>query len=223
MLIYVSAGQESIQISNAKSKHCYMPMSLSRVATTANSTSPAPEYPWQYLGAGFFQCDGLSTSLSLTNTPRCYHLQDPCIPMQCCKEISIMKELFADCWIPESLCTDNCLQIAHALFVEFFTDWKFDHNTSAPRNPGGNGQAEAAVNIVKGLLTHAKCSVQIPYLALLTYCSTPLGAHFCSPAELLYQWAYCPTVQMCIQNTDPHTSVDYDHFDGMCLLVCCIS
>ena len=51
--------------------------------------------------------------------------------------------------------------------MEFATDWKFDHNTSSPRNPRSNDQAEAAIKTVKGLLTHAMCSGQDPYLALL--------------------------------------------------------
>ena len=54
-------------------------------------------------------------------------------------------------------------------------------------NPRSNGQAESAVKIVKGLLTHAKYSGQDPHLALLAYRSTPVDAHLQSPAEMLYQ------------------------------------
>ena len=78
-------------------------------------------------------------------------------------------------------------QFANAPFTEFATDWKSDHNTSSPKNPRSNGQAEAAIKTVKGLLTHAKCSGQDPYLALLVYCSMPIIAHLHSPAEMLYQ------------------------------------
>ena len=47
---------------------------------------------------------------------------------------------------------------------------------------------------VKGLLTHAKCSGQDPYLSLLAYCSTPIDTHLYSPAEMLYQQVLCMTV-----------------------------
>ena len=67
-------------------------------------------------------------------------------------------------------------QFANALFTKFATDWKFDHNTSSPRNPRSNGQAEAAIKTIRELLTHAKCSGQDPYLALLAYHSMPVDA-----------------------------------------------
>ena len=78
------------------------------------------------------------------------------------KTISVLKELFTEHGIPGILSTDNCPQFANELFTEFATGWKFDHNTISPRNPRSNGQAEAAVKTVKGLLTHAKCSGQDP-------------------------------------------------------------
>ena len=93
------------------------------------------------------------------------------------KTISVLKELFAEHGILEVLCTDNGPKFTNVLFNEFATDWKFDHNTSSPRNPRSNGQAEVAVKTVKGLLTHAKCSGQDPYLALLAYHSTQVDAH----------------------------------------------
>ena len=93
------------------------------------------------------------------------------------KIISIVKELFAENGIPKLLCTANAPHFANTLFAEIATYWKFDHNTSAPRSPRSNGQAEAAEKIVKGLLTYAKCSGQDPWLALLAYHSTPINAH----------------------------------------------
>ena len=75
-------------------------------------------------------------------------------PSQCnaAKTISTLKELFAEHGIPESLCSDNRPQFASALFAEFATDWDSDHCTTAPTNPHSNGQAEAAMKIIKGLL-----------------------------------------------------------------------
>ena len=107
--------------------------------------------------------------------------------MQCLQCHLSPKELFAEHGIPEVLPTDNGSQFANALFTEFATDQKFDHNNSSPRNPRSNGQAEAAMKTVKGLLTCAKCSGQDPYLALLAYHSTPNDAHLHSPTEMLYQ------------------------------------
>ena len=103
-------------------------------------------------------------------------------------------QLFTEHGIPEVLCTENGSQLANALFTEFATDWRFDHNTSSPRNPRGNGQAEAAIKTVKGLPTKAKCSGQDQYLALVAYHSMPIHANLCSPAEMPYQQVLCTTV-----------------------------
>ena len=103
------------------------------------------------------------------------------------KTISVLKELFTEHAIPEVFHTDNGPQFASALFTKFAADWKFDHNTSLPRNPRSSGQAEAAVKTAKGLLTHAKFSGQGLYLALLAYCNTPIDTHLLTPAEMIYQ------------------------------------
>ena len=67
-------------------------------------------------------------------------------------------------------------------------------STIAPTNSHSNGQAEAAMKIIKGLFTWSKYSGQDPYLALLAYCITPMDAHMHSPGEMLYQHALCTTV-----------------------------
>ena len=74
-----------------------------------------------------------------------------------------MKELFAEHGIPDTQCIDNGPQFANALFAEFDTQLRFDHNTNACRNFGSNGQPEAGMKIIQGLLTNAKCSGLDPY------------------------------------------------------------
>ena len=165
-----------------------MPTSLPTGTMTAAPANLAPECPWQLLGTDYFHFDR-SEYLVVTD----YYSKMPIrrrIPVSQCnasKIISVLKELFTEHGIPEVLHTDNGPQFTNALFTEFATDWKFNHNISSPRNPRSNSQAEAAIKNVKGLLTHAKCFVQETYLALLAYCSTPTDAHLCSPAEKLYQ------------------------------------
>ena len=120
----------------------------------------------------------------------------------------MLKDLLSKNGIPETIRSDNCPQFANHQFAEFAKDWNFDHNTISPRNPRSNGQAKAAVKVAKGLLTHAKYSGQDPYHALLAYRSTPINAHICSPAEMLYQRVIRTTVPQRIRHKDPQATAD---------------
>ena len=141
-------------------------------------STPAPERPWQHLGADYFSFDG-SEYLVIVD----YYTKMPFVrkmsPSQCnsARMIAVLKELFAEHGIPEVIRMDNSPQFASHLFAEFTKDCNINHTRSSPRNPRSNGQAESAIKIVKGLLTRAKFSGQDPYLALLAYRSTPVDAH----------------------------------------------
>ena len=171
--------------------------------------SPAPEHPWQHIGTDFFTFDGFEYLVIID-----YYTKMPFIrkilPTQCnvAKTISMLKELFSEHGIPETIRSDNGPQFASHQFTEFTKDWNIDHNTSSPRNSRSNGQAEAAVKVAKGLLTCAKYSRQDPYLAFLAYRSTPIDFHLCSPAEMLYQRVIRTTVPQRIRHKDPQAAAD---------------
>ena len=176
--------------------------------------TPAPKHPQQYLGADFMHFDDNRYLIIID-----YYSKMPFIckmpPPQCnaAKTISTLKKLFAEHGIPESLCSDNGPQFASTLFAEFAADWNFDHCTSAPTNPHSNGQAEAAMKIIKGPLTLSKYSGQDPYLTLLTYLNSPVDAYMCSPGEMLYQHALHTMVPQHICHTNLHATVNCDHLD----------
>ena len=176
---------------------------------------PTPECHWQHPGADFLTFNG-SQYLVVVD----YYSKMPIarkMPTSQCnaaKTISMLKELFAEHGIQESLHTDNGPQFACALFARFADEWNFVHHTGSPTNPWIHGQAEAEVKIVKGLLTWSMCSDQDPHLALLTYRSTPVDVHLCSPAEMLYHHALCTTVPQCTHHKDPHVATECDWLDG---------
>ena len=99
-------------------------------------------------------------------------------------------------------------KFASHLFAEFVKDWNIKHSTSVPGNPRSNGKAESVVNIVKGLLTHTKCSGQGPYLTLLAYRSTPVDSYLQLPAKILYQCPLSSTVPQRIKDKDPHAAAE---------------
>ena len=90
------------------------------------------------------------------------------------------KSIFARHGIPKTLITDNISQFSAFVFRKFLDAYGFTHVTSSRRYPQFNGEAERAVQTVKALLKKASD----PYIALLTYRSTPLRSGH-SPAELL--------------------------------------
>ena len=69
-------------------------------------------------------------------------------------------------------------------FQLFAEEYGFEHTTSSPLYQKANGNAEKGVEIVKRLLKKAAETKSDPYLALLTYRSSPLGSG-ASPSELL--------------------------------------
>ena len=81
---------------------------------------------------------------------------------------------------PELMVTDNGPQFSAEAYGQFVKKYNFQHVTSCPYHPQGNGERELAVGTVKSLLKKEKD----PYLAILSHRSTPLQ-NGCSPAELL--------------------------------------
>ena len=142
--------------------------------------TPAPECPWQHLGADFMHFDGNEYLIIIDYYSKMPFVRK--IPQSQCnaaKMISILKELFAKHGIQESLHSDNGPQFASTLFAEFATDWNFDHCTSAPTNPHSNGQAEAAVKIIKGHSHDPSTQDKIPTLPYLPT-TVPLWMHTCT-------------------------------------------
>uniref|UniRef100_A0A3B5R1Y6 Integrase catalytic domain-containing protein n=1 Tax=Xiphophorus maculatus TaxID=8083 RepID=A0A3B5R1Y6_XIPMA len=87
--------------------------------------------------------------------------------------------------IPKELRTDNGTHFRNSQVDQKFSqDYGFQHITSSPLHPQGNGKAEKGVQIIKRLLKKSSDSGSDPYLALLSYRTAPLACGF-SPAELL--------------------------------------
>ena len=95
--------------------------------------------------------------------------------------VAVMKPVFARHGIPDMIVSDNGPQYSSQEFQEFTEDYGFQHVTSSPYHPQGNGEAERAVKTVKKLLR----DTNNPNLALLLYRSTPLSWCQHSPAKLL--------------------------------------
>ena len=90
------------------------------------------------------------------------------------------KSIFARHGIPEVVVSDNGPQFSSDAYQQFAKEYHFTHKTSSPYYPQSNGEAERAVGTIKRLLNKERD----PYLAILSYRSTPLQNGY-SPSELL--------------------------------------
>ena len=91
-----------------------------------------------------------------------------------------IKSIFARHGIPQEVVSDNGPQYSSLEYKKFANEYGFLHTTSSPKFPQSNGKAEKADRTVKNLLKKS----QDPYMAMLTYQSSPLWNGF-SPPEML--------------------------------------
>ena len=114
--------------------------------------------------------------------------------------INHTKSIFARYGIPETVISDNGPQFSSEAYAQFAREYGFEHVTSSPNHPQGNGEAERGVQTIKSLLKKS----DDPYLALMAYQSTPLEIGY-SPSEFLMSRKLRTTVPMMMAQRKPKT------------------
>ena len=138
-----------------------------------------PELPWQRVGTDLFELKGHTYLLIVDYYSR--YIEVAKMKRTTAEDVILLtKGIFARHGIPETVVSDNGPQYSSEAYAEFARLYQFEHVTSSPRYPQSNGEAERAVQTIKGLMKKE----MDPYLALLTYRATPLQCGF-SPSELL--------------------------------------
>ena len=95
--------------------------------------------------------------------------------------INKLKNIFARHGIPMTVISDNGGQFSSDTFAQFAVEWNFNHKTSSPHYPQGNGGAEKAVQIAKNILRQKEV-----FKGILAYNATPIPELGASPAELAF-------------------------------------
>ncbi|UYV80838.1 K02A2.6-like [Cordylochernes scorpioides] len=141
------------------------------------------ERPWQRVGMDLFHYEGSEYLVVVDYFSRFIEVvRLTKLPSEAV--VDLCKAIFARHGIPDIVISDNGPQFrpsTTSAFTKFASEVGFRHITSSPKHPQSNGQAEAAVKIVKSLMKKNKDLV----LALMEYRATPL-ANGLSPAELLF-------------------------------------
>ena len=97
-----------------------------------------------------------------------------------------MKSVFAQHGIPRTIVSDNGPQYSSLIFQQFCEEYDIEHITSSPEHPKSNALAENSVKVIKKLLKKGNKANEDPYLALLSYRSTPTANGLPSPAERIF-------------------------------------
>ena len=148
-----------------------------------------PSFPWQKLGCDLFDYQGAQYLLVADYYSK-YPILRTLNSTTSAAIINHLKSLFAEHGIPESLVTDNGPQYSSPEFAAVCDHWGINHITSSPLYPKSNGFIERMVQTVKNLLKKSDAAGQDPYLALLSYRTTPIDSNLPSPAKILNQRDY---------------------------------
>ena len=142
-----------------------------------------PSFPRQQLGTDLFDYQG-TQYLLVTDYYSKYPIVRKLNSSTSAAVINHLKSVFAEHGIAETPVSDNGLQYSSPQFAAFCKQWGIDHVRSSPLYPQSNGFIERSVQTVKNHLRKAEALGQDPYLALLTYRTTPVDRNLLSPAQL---------------------------------------
>lgn len=145
-----------------------------------------PDKAWTFVSADIMTLDGkdfLVTADSLSAFIEVDRLRT----LTSREVILKLRMHFARYGVPRVLVTDNARQFTAKEFSDFATGWRFEHRTSSPHYPRSNGQAEAAVKTIKGIMKKAILDNTDVYKAILDYRNTPRVSTGLAPAEVMFQ------------------------------------
>ena len=141
--------------------------------------SELPQLPWQKIGTDLFEWQQKHYLIVVDYYSRYIEISQ--LARTTAEEVvKHTKSIFARHGIPEIVISDNGPQYSSEVYASFAKTYHFRHITSSPYYAQANGEAERAVGTIKRLLQKSGD----PYLALLSYRTTPLQNGF-SPSELL--------------------------------------
>ena len=137
-----------------------------------------PDYPWQVVGTDLFEIKGthyLITVDYFSHYPEVTKLTSTTSS----SVITALKAVFSRHGLPEVVRSDSGPQFSSHDFSRFANTYNFNHVICSPFYPQSNGQAEKTVQTIKGIQKSTD-----PFVALLSYRSTPMPWCGLSPAEL---------------------------------------
>ena len=161
-------------------KACPICTEYRRVPREPLLPSSFPANPWMKLGMDFCQWKG-DMYLVIVDYYSRYLICEKMTSTTSRSTMACLERWIFAFGIPRIIVSDNGPQFVSKEFVLFLSKWDIKHVTSSPHYPQSNGEAERAVQTIKGLLNKNANLQQ----ALCNYRDTPLANGY-SPAQLLF-------------------------------------
>ncbi|XP_054276522.1 uncharacterized protein K02A2.6-like [Macrosteles quadrilineatus] len=143
-----------------------------------------PDYPWQNVSVDLFKHEDKWYMIIVDHYSRYFEVEEM-HRMRASDVIRVCKTTCSRFGIPQRVYSDSGTRFHHidsSEFKLFAKEWGFSTFRSSPHHHQGNGAAEAAVKVAKGLMKKNKDKFE---LALLSYRTSPLETGF-SPSELMF-------------------------------------
>ncbi|XP_072170046.1 uncharacterized protein [Diadema setosum] len=159
-----------------------------------------PSRPWEVVATDLFEINGNQWLIIVdyySKYPFVRKLPDPATSSAV---IATMKQIFAEHGIPRTVISDNGPHYSSLQLREFAAAWNFNHSTSSPRRPQGNGFVERQIRTIKNIM---KKATNLP-LALLHWRMTPVDNSLPSPAEILMGRKLKCDLPIRITNSNPN-------------------
>ena len=147
-----------------------------------------PEKPWQRLHIDYASIEGKDV-LVVVDAYSKWIDATPVFAATSAATIRVLRRLFANHGIPETIASDNGTPFVSEEFFTFLTNNGVHHVQTAPKHPSSNGLAERAVQTVKhGIKKNQGDDLETRLQKfLLHYRVTPQATTTKSPSELLYR------------------------------------
>ena len=143
------------------------------------------QQPWEKVGSDIFEIKG-SQYLILVDYFSSF-IEVDYLPTLTSENVVLkMKSPFARYGLPKVLVSDCGPQYISATFSRFTKHWGIRHVRSSPGHHLANGKAEAAVKVVKDMMTRCLIDHEDQYEALLELRNTP-RQNGESPAQVMFQ------------------------------------
>ena len=131
--------------------------------------TPLPAHPCTHVAANLYELKNVTYLVVIDYFSRYPEVIKPASTTSTAI-ITALKSIFSRHDIPNVFMSDNGPQFSFHLMKSFAATYGFRYVTSSPHYPQSNGLAKSMMKTAKALLSN----VPDPYIALLSYCATPL-------------------------------------------------